>query len=86
MIQLIKFMIFLSIFKLGIDLNNFIYESKCQEYLQTAVSDKTLFEKSNEINIIPDEKIKYKCNVILQIQSVYYNTKDKDIKYYPQVL
>ena len=29
---------------------------------------------------------KYKCRVSLQIQSVYYNMKEKDIKYYPQVL
>ena len=32
--------------KLGIDLNNFIYESKGEEYFKTIPSDETLFEKT----------------------------------------
>ena len=37
---------------------------------------------------IPDEKTKYNCRVLLQIQSVYCNNKDvlEDEDYYPQVL
>ena len=49
-------------------------------------SDETSFRKDNKPNIIPNENTKYKCRVLLQIQSVYYNMKDKDIKYYPRVL
>ena len=72
--------------KLGIGLNSSVHESRGEEYLKTTVSDKILFEKDNETNIIPNERVKYKCNVTLQIQSVLYNMEDKDIKYYPQVL
>ena len=43
--------------------------------------------KKGKDNIIPNEKAKYDCRVLLQIQSVYYSMKDKDdIVYYPQVL
>ena len=31
--------------KLGIDFNNFTYESKGEEYLKTVVSDETCFKK-----------------------------------------
>ena len=73
--------------KLSIDLNDFAYESSSgDEYLKTTVSDKTLVEEDSNPNIIPGERIKYICNVALQIQSFYYNMKDKDIKYYQQVL
>ena len=79
--------------KLKIDLNNFTYERKGEEYLKTKVSDKTCFRKSkgNKTNIVANENTKYNCRVLLQIQSVYYSTKDKDIlsddiKYYPEVL
>ena len=57
--------------KLGIDLNNCMYERKGEVYLKTIVSDKTLFEKDSKTNIIPNEKTKCKCNAILQTQSVY---------------
>ena len=72
--------------KLRIDLNNFTYEGKGEECLKTKVSDETCFRKDKDIktNIIPDENTKYKCRVILKIQSVYYNMKD--IRYYPQIL
>ena len=43
--------------KLGIDLNNFMYESSGEEYLKTIVSDETYFRKNKDdkINIIPNE-------------------------------
>ena len=50
------------------------------------MSDETYFIKNNKNNIIPNENIKYKCRVLMQIQSVYHNMKNKDIRYYPQVL
>ena len=42
--------------------------------------------KNDKNNIISNEKTKYNCRVLLQIQSVYYSIKDKDIRYYSQVL
>ena len=82
--------------KLKIDLNNFTYEYKGEEYLKTIVYDETCFRKNkdNKTNIIPNENTKYKCRVLLQIQSVYYSMKDKgilsddnyDIVYYHQML
>ena len=67
---------------------NFTCESKSKEYLKTTVSDKTCFKKNkdNKTNIIPNKNTRYNCRVILQIQSVYYNTEKKNIKYYLQVL
>ena len=64
--------------KLGIDLNNFTYESKRREYLKTIVSDETFFRKDNKSNTIPNENTKHKWRVLLQIQSVYYSMKGKD--------
>ena len=57
------------------------------KYLRTTVSVRTLFE-IDDYCIIPSEKIGYSCNVIIQIQSVYHTTKDKDrdVVYYSQVL
>ena len=82
--------------KLGIDLNNFTYESKGEEYLKTIVPDETCFrkDKDNKTNIIPNKNTKYNCRVLLQLQSVYYSMKDKyilcddndGIRYYSQVL
>ena len=64
-------MIFLSILKnkIKIDLNNFTYESKGEEYLKTKVSDETCFrkDKDNKTNIIPNENTKDSCRVLLQI-------------------
>ena len=83
-------MIFLSVLKkkLGIDLNNFTDASKGEEYLKTIASDETCYRKNKdkETNTIPNENTKYKCRELLQIQSVYYNMKNKDIKYHPQIL
>ena len=63
------------------DLNYFTYESKGEEDLKTKVSDETSFrkDKDNKTNIIPKENTKYNCRVLLQIQSVCYSMKDKDI-------
>ena len=75
-----------------------MYENKRgEEYLTTTVSNETCFRKGKdkEINTIPNENTKYNCRVLLQIQSVYYKTKDKDIlsddndddiRYYTQTL
>ena len=69
--------------KLGIDLESCFYENKKgDEYLKTIVSNETFFKD----NIIPKQNTKYDCRVILQIQSVYYSTKEDDVKYYPQIL
>ena len=49
--------------------------------------NETCFRKDNDkkVNTIPNEKTKYKCRVVLQIQSVYYSNQNKNIIYYPQV-
>ena len=67
--------------KKNIDLNNFTYESKGEEYLKTKVSDEICFRKNKDdkTNIIPNENTKYNCRVLLQIQSAYYSMKNKDI-------
>ena len=49
------------------------------------VSSETLFDINN-YHIVPSEKTKSLCNVLLQIQSVWYSTKDKDVVYYSQIL
>ena len=53
--------------KLKIDLSNFTYESKGEEYLKTKVSDETYFrkDKDDKTNIIPNENTKYNCRVLL---------------------
>ena len=77
--------------KLNIDLDNYLYEDMSgRTYFKTKVSDNTCFRKNNDntTNIIRNEGTKCNCRILLQIQSVYYNNKDKieDIDYYPQVL
>ena len=74
--------------KKKIGFSDFTYESKGEEYLKTRVSNETCFrkDKEKETNKIPNEKTKYNCRVLLQIQSVYYSMNDKDIRCYPQVL
>ena len=51
------------------------------------MSDNTLFDIDNS-RIISSRDVKYLCNVLLQIQSVFHSTKDKDkdVVYYSQVL
>ena len=72
---------------LNIDLDNYLYEvSKGDTYLKTKVSDKTCFRKDKDkiVNTILNEKTKYNCRVLLQIQSVYCNNNE-DENCYPQV-
>ena len=75
--------------KSGIDSIDYVYESgnSSIEYLKTAVSNNTLFDRDNFCET-PDKSIKYLCNIIIAIQSVYQSTKDKDknVIYYSQVL
>ena len=71
----------------NIDLDNYLYEdSKGDTYLKTEVSDEICFRKDKDktVNTIPNEKTKYNCRVLLQIQSVYYSNNE-DENYYPQV-
>ena len=51
--------------KLKIDLGDFTYETKGKEYLKKKVSDETCFRNDKD-NIIPNEKTKYDCRVLLQ--------------------
>ena len=72
---------------LNIDLDNYMYEDKKGDtYFKTKVSDETCFRKDKvkTVDTILDEKTKYNCRVLLQIQSVYYNNNE-DENYYPQV-
>ena len=57
------------------------------KYLRTTVFVRALFETDDYCKI-PSEKIGYSCNLIIQIQSVYHTTqdKDRDVVYYSQVL
>ena len=84
--------------KIKIDLDHYLYEYKRgEEYLKTIASNETCCrkEKDKEINTILNENTKYNCRVLLQIQSVYYSMKSKDIlsddseddiRYYSQIL
>ena len=47
-----------------------------------------LVPKESDVNFIPKENVMYTCRVLLQIQSVFFEIKDKndDISYYPQLL
>ena len=55
--------------------------------MKTKLYNETCFRTDNnkKVNAIPNEKTKYTCRVVLQIQSVYYSNYNKDIIYYPQV-
>ena len=54
--------------------------------MKTKASDETCFTKDKDktTNTIPNEKTKYNCRVLLQIQSVYYNNNE-DENHYPQL-
>ena len=72
----------------NIDLDNCMYEDKKGDtYLKTKVFDEACYRKDKDktTNTTPNEKTKYNCRVLLQIQSVYCRNSDKDIIYYPQV-
>ena len=73
---------------LTIDLGYYLYDdSRGNTYLKTKLYNETCFRTDNnkKVNAIPNEKTKYTCRVVLQIQSVYYSNYNKDIIYYPQV-
>ena len=55
----------------------YVSPTKGDEYLKTTVSDNTLFDIDNS-RIISSRDVKFLCNVLLQIQSVFHSTKDKD--------
>ena len=60
---------------LKIDLDRYFYEDMRGEvYFKAKVSDETFFrrDKDKTANTIPNERPKYNCRVLLQIQSVYY--------------
>ena len=64
-----------------------MYEDKKGDtYLKTKVSYEACFRKDKDktTNTISNEKAKYNCRVLLQIQSVYYNNNE-DESYYLQV-
>ena len=57
---------------LNTDLDNYMYEDKKGDtYLKTKVSDEKCFrkDKNKTTNTIPNEKNKYNCSVLLQVQS-----------------
>ena len=66
---------------LNIDLCHYSYVGNNGiTYFKTKNKDKTT-------NAIPNERTRYNCRVLLQIQSVYYNNNKvifEDIDYYPQ--
>ena len=75
---------------LNIDLYHYLYDDNNSiTYFKTKVSDNTGFKKNKDAttNTVLNEKTKYNCRVLLQIQSVYYKNKDiiEDIGYYPEV-
>ena len=76
---------------LNTDLYHYSYDdSNGITYLKTKVPDEKCFrtDKDKTTNTISNEKTKYNCRVLLQIQSVYCNTnKDllDDEEYCPQV-
>ena len=90
--------------KLNITLNDFTFEKKGESYFKVKVTDETCFKenvkptltlkegkvtpKESDANFISKENVMYTCRALLQIQSVFFKTKDKkdDISYYPQSL
>ena len=74
--------------KLGLDINDYTYDSDYATYFKTKASNKTCFRQSSDKthNILPREKTGYNCRILLQIESVFFNNKNKDdIDYYAQV-
>ena len=75
---------------LNIDLYHYSYgDNNGVIHFKMKVSDDTGFRKNKNktTNTILNERTKYNCRVLLQIQSVYYNNNKvilEDIDYYPQ--
>ena len=89
--------IFLSILrkKLSITLNDFTFGKNDGSYFKIKVTDETCFKENIKPNLIlkegkvtPKENVMYTCRILFQIQSVFFEIKDKkdDIIYYPQLL
>ena len=90
--------------KLDITLNDFTFEKKGENYFKIKVTDETCFKeninptlilkegkvitKESDANFIPKENVMYTCRSLLQIQSVFFETKDNndDISYHLQLL
>ena len=90
--------------KLSITLNDFTFEKNGGSYFKIKVTDETCFKenikpnlilkegkvtpKESDANFTPKENVMYTCRVLFQIQSVFFEIKDKkdDIIYYPQLL
>ena len=77
--------------KLNIDLDHYLHEDmNSHTYFKTKVSDYTGFRKNKDktTNTISNEGTMCNCRTLLQIQSAYYNNKDKieGIDYYRKVL
>ena len=76
---------------LNIDLYHYLHDDNNGiAYFKTKLSDETCFRKDKDKTpkTIPNEKTRYRCGVLLQIQSVYYNYNKgiiEDEDYYPQV-
>ena len=75
---------------LNIDLYHYSYDDNNGiTHFKTKVSDDTGFRKNKDktTNTILNERTKYNCRILLQIQSVYYHNNKvilEDIDYYPQ--
>ena len=78
--------------KLNIELYHYSHDdNNGNTYFKIKVSDNAGFRnyKDKTTNTIPNEKAKYNCRVLLQIQFVYYNNNKKnmmeDVDYNPQI-
>ena len=65
-----------------------IYESKGEDYLKTKINNDTCLKEDGKSIVTPKEDVKYTCGALLQMQSIFFNMKDKenDIQNCPQVL
>ena len=59
--------------KLEITLTDFTYEEKGGEYFRATASNETLILKEGKV--ILKEDVMYTCRALLQIQSIFFNTK-----------
>ena len=60
--------------KLKIDLSDFTFVKKGEEYLKTKVNDETCFKEGKNI-FTTKENIKYTCRALFQKQSIFYSMK-----------
>ena len=74
--------------ELKIDLKEYLYCDRIDNYFGAKVYKRTCFNKKGckDTSIVPDKYTKYKCKPLLQIQSIYYVLEDKkDHVHYPQI-